>query len=172
MGTGMITIRPLQTGDVAAAAGLAAAWQDDPWSETLIREELGAQGRAYVLAEKGGVLIGFGGVMVVGDDAHLTNLLVGPDHRRRGVGSRLLARLIESALAMGGRHLTLEVRSRNAEARRLYRRFGLAPVGARPRYYRDDDALIMWAHDIDHPDYRRRLEGLSGEGRRQGGGGG
>ena len=54
-------------------------------------------------------------------------------------------------------NLTLEVRSENSEARQFYSQFGLVPVGARPGYYGDDDALIMWAHDIDRPGY---LEGL------------
>src|SRR5690606_38126633 len=61
--------------------------------------------------------------------------------------------LIQGAVAAGARHLTLEVRSRNTAARSLYSSVGLAPVGVRPGYYGDDDALILWAHDIDHPEY-------------------
>jgi ribosomal-protein-alanine N-acetyltransferase len=60
----------------------------------------------------------------------------------------------------GARHITLEVRSENEPARSLYARLGLAPVGVRKDYYGDDDALILWAHDIDSPEYRGRLEGL------------
>jgi [ribosomal protein S18]-alanine N-acetyltransferase len=50
------------------------------------------------------------------------------------------------------------VRTGNEAARRLYGRLGLAPVGVRPRYYGDDDALIMWAHDIDRPEYLESLK--------------
>ncbi|HLV89786.1 MAG TPA: ribosomal-protein-alanine N-acetyltransferase RimI, partial [Acidimicrobiia bacterium] len=60
----------------------------------------------------------------------------------------------------GARHLTLEVRTRNEAARALYASLGMVPVGIRPGYYGDDDALIMWAHDIDDPSY---LEGLRRE---------
>jgi len=65
--------------------------------------------------------------------------------------------LIEAAVDLGARHLTLEVRTGNDAARALYSRLGLAPVGVRPRYYGDDDALILWAHDIDRPEYLESL---------------
>jgi ribosomal protein S18 acetylase RimI-like enzyme len=55
------------------------------------------------------------------------------------------------------RHLTLEVETNNEAAQRLYAGLGLVPVGVGPGYYGDDDALILWAHDIDRPGY---LEGL------------
>jgi ribosomal-protein-alanine N-acetyltransferase len=65
--------------------------------------------------------------------------------------------LIEATIAEGARHLTLEVRSENEAARSLYSGLGLAPVGVRSDYYDDDDALIMWAHDIDSAEYAERL---------------
>jgi len=68
--------------------------------------------------------------------------------------------LIDAAIEQGARHLTLEVRSRNHPARSLYADFGLAPVGLRKGYYGDDDALILWAHEIDSDEYQSRLEGL------------
>jgi ribosomal-protein-alanine N-acetyltransferase len=98
--------------------------------------------------------------MVVGDEAHVTNLLVAPDSRGLGIGLALVLGLIDAAIVVGARHLTLEVRSQNREARSLYARLGLAPVGVRKGYYGDDDALILWAHDIDSAEYQSRLEGL------------
>jgi ribosomal-protein-alanine N-acetyltransferase len=95
--------------------------------------------------------------MVVGDEAHVTNLLVDGAMRGRGIGRRVMAELIIAAVDEGARHLTLEVRSTNDRARSLYSGLGLAPVGVRPGYYGDDDALILWAHDIDRPSF---LEGL------------
>jgi ribosomal-protein-alanine N-acetyltransferase len=95
--------------------------------------------------------------MVVADEAHVTNLLVEPDSRRQGIGLELMKSLIEAAVGAGARHLTLEVRSRNEAARALYARLGLAPVGVRKGYFGDDDALILWAHDIDGDEYQERL---------------
>ncbi len=156
MGTGLIAIRPMTPEDVPAAAALEAGNQPTPWSERVLRDELAAANRIYVAVDDGS-FAGFGGLMLVGEEAHVTNLLVDPRVRRRGVGRRLLVALVSAAIEAGARHLTLEVRSTNAPARGLYASLGLAPVGVRPGYYGDDDALIMWAHDIDSPEYRERL---------------
>lgn len=161
MGTGVITLRAMVVDDVAAVTALEAGHQPRPWSEQVVRDELAADNRVYLVAGDEEVR-GFGGVMVVGDEAHVTNLLVDETYRGRGIGRRLMVALIEKAVRMGVRHLTLEVRSENVAARRLYAGLGLAPVGVRPGYYGDDDALIMWAHDIDSA-YGRGSEFASGE---------
>lgn len=161
MGGGVIetVIRPFLETDIATIAALEAANQPAPWSAGVFRDELAAENRVYLVAEEDEVL-GFGGVMVVGDEAHVTNLLVVPSARRRGVGARLMRSLIEAAMEQGARHLTLEVRSQNQAARSLYARAGLAPVGVRKGYYGNDDALILWAHDIDSPQFQERLRAL------------
>lgn len=144
----LVTIRSMNHDDVSAVARLEAANQPRPWSEETIRSELETDNRSYVIAEDR-ALVGFGGVMVIDDEAHVTNLLVDPGHRRRGIGRRLMTALVNAAVGQGARHLTLEVRSDNTAARDLYSSMGLAPVGVRPSYYGDVDALILWAHDID-----------------------
>ena len=161
MGAGVMTleIRPFSSEDIAPAAVLEAASQPKPWTEQVFRDELSVENRVYLAADDDG-LVGFGGVMVVGDEAHITNLLVAVSARRQGIGTRLMGGLVEAALRLGARHLTLEVRSKNRSARGLYAGFGLAPVGVHKKYYGEDDALILWAHDIDSPEYSRRLAGL------------
>ena len=156
MGVGVITIREFEPGDVEAALAMEEVAQPQPWTERIFNDELSAENRTYLVADDGAVC-GYGGVMLMGDEAHITNLLVAPDHRGQGIGRRLMIGLIESAIAEGARHLTLEVRSENEAARSLYSRLGLAPVGVRPGYYDDGDALIMWAHDIDSAEYAERL---------------
>lgn len=143
-----VATRRFEISDVPAAVALEKACQPRPWSEGVFLDELGAENRSYVTAARDG-LIGFGGVMVVGDEAHITNLLVAPEQRRRGVGRSLLNTLVDEGVDRGARHLTLEVRSDNTAAIALYQQFGLVAAGTRPRYYGEHDALIMWAHDID-----------------------
>ena len=150
-------IRPMGPDDVAAVALLEQRVFPDPWSENAFREELVAAGRRYLVVEEGGSLLGYGGLLVVGDDAHVVTLAVDPFFRERGLGTRLMLRLAEEARAAGAAHLTLEVRVSNHPAQSLYRRFGFETVGLRRHYYRDEDALIMWALDIDSEGYRRRL---------------
>jgi ribosomal-protein-alanine N-acetyltransferase len=150
-----MVIRPLIIDDLEEVVALETANAPNPWSEGVFRNELAAENRIYLAAEEDGV-VGFAGVMVVADEAHVTNLLVEPEWRRRGIGLELMKTLIEAAVEAGARHVTLEVRSQNEAARALYARLGLAPVGVRKGYYGDDDALILWAHDIDGEEYRER----------------
>lgn len=157
MGAAVTTVRPMSLDDLAEVVDLETANQPRPWTEKIFRDELAADNRTYLVAVDDGV-VGFGGVMVVGDEAHITNLLVDPGCRGKGFGRSLMVALIEAAIADGARHLTLEVRKQNEAARALYSRLGMAPVGVRPRYYGDDDALILWAHDIDQPGYLESLK--------------
>jgi ribosomal-protein-alanine N-acetyltransferase len=157
MGTPVITIRPMTLDDLDEVVALEADIQPRPWSDQVFRDELAADNRTYLVAAGPDAIVGFGGVMVIGDEAHITTLLVGEESRRRGVGRKLMSTLIESALTRGAHHVTLEVRSGNEAARALYSSLGLAPVGIRPHYYGDEDALILWAHDIDRPEYLENL---------------
>jgi len=151
------SIRPMGPDDVPVVALLERQVFPDPWSENAFGEELAAVGRRYLVAEEGGAIVGYGGLLVVEDDAHMVTLAVDPSFRGRGLGTRLMLRLAEEACRAGAAHLTLEVRVSNRPAQSLYRRFGFETVGVRRHYYRDEDALIMWALDIDSEGYQRRL---------------
>jgi ribosomal-protein-alanine N-acetyltransferase len=112
-------------------------------------------------------IIGYGGLLVIDEDAHITTLAVEPEARGQRLGKRLMLALVDQALGVGARHLTLEVRLSNSSAQGLYELFGFAPVGRRKNYYKTEDALVMWATDVDASDYADRLDsirsGLQGE---------
>ena len=112
------------------------------------------------MARVEGVVVGYGGLMVSGDDGHITTLAVDPAWHRRKLASRLLMALAREGVARGVASLTLEVRVGNVAAQELYRQFGFAPAGIRKNYYveTNEDALVMWAHDVDTADYQTRLE--------------
>lgn len=142
-----------------------------PWSPGLFTTELEqSDSRRYVVAvtpRDAGVgrgwpriVVGYAGVMVGAGEAHVTTVAVDPDHHRRKVGSRLVHALLEGARDMDATAATLEVRMANRGAQRLYQAFGFAPVGVRPRYYAEtgEDALVMWAHDLQGESMRRRLD--------------
>lgn len=153
----LIELRPLVASDIPGVAELEAAYQPNPWTVGMFQDELAADNRVYVTAcDKR--IVGFGGIAMLGEEAHVTNLLVDPDRRREGIGRRLVVDLISRAIAAGARHLTLEVRVGNTAAADLYRSLGMVPVGIRRKYYGDEDALIMWAHDIDSPEFQEHLQ--------------
>jgi ribosomal-protein-alanine N-acetyltransferase len=134
-----------------------------PWSPNLFLSEMRQLGnRAYLVAQQGRQVAGYGGVMCYGEEAHITTIAVDPEHQRRKIGTRLLHDLIAEARKMGAQAISLEVRVTNWGAQRLYGQFGFRPVGVRKRYYQEtgEDALIMWNDEILTPDYRRRLQSI------------
>ncbi|HEY5890536.1 MAG TPA: ribosomal protein S18-alanine N-acetyltransferase, partial [Acidimicrobiia bacterium] len=130
-------IRRLSSNDIDRLVQFEAANQPIPWTPGVLNDEVVAENRVYLAILDGDSLFAYGGLMVVGEEAHILNLLVAPDQRRNGLGLLLLVGLIKEAIVIGARHLTLEVRSRNVPAITLYRKCGLAPVGIRPGYYGD-----------------------------------
>ena len=151
--TPAFTLREMTPRDIAAVAMLERVIYPQPWSVRTFYDELAGGNRRYVVAVDDGEVIGYGGLLIVEGDAHITTIAVHPEARRRRLGTRLMLELVGRALSAGSRHLTLEVRVSNDAARSLYQRFGFAPVGLRKNYYRDEDALVMWATDIDDEDY-------------------
>ncbi len=112
-------------------------------------------------------VVGYGGFMIVAGEGHITSVAVHPECQGQRVGARLMLELHREARRIDGLEaLTLEVRSSNAAAQRLYRWFGYAPVGTRKNYYRDgprgrEDALVMWCHDIDGDGHGERLDAIA-----------
>lgn len=132
-----------------------------PWSLGLFLGELKMPtSRFYQVALDRHRVLGFSGLMFTDDEGHVTNIAVHPDARRSGIATQLMLGTMREAISRGLTQVTLEVRVTNAHAQELYRHFGFAPGGVRRNYYREigEDALIMWANDIDTPDYAARLD--------------
>lgn len=133
------------------------------WARQIFEAELADhESRCYLVAQTHGPdglrVLAYAGMQLQVDEAHITTMTVDPAHRRQGLASRLLLELLREARARGASAATLEVRVNNRAAQRLYARFGFRPVGIRPNYYEGKvDALVMWAHDVDSPDYGRLL---------------
>lgn len=122
-----------------------------PWSERAFLSELTQNAYAhYVVALRGIRVLGYGGMWLILDEAHVTNLAVLPAERGRGLGDRILTELERRAAAGGCRRMTLEVRPTNAVARALYAKHGFVARGRRPGYYSDthEDAIVMWKDDL------------------------
>jgi [ribosomal protein S18]-alanine N-acetyltransferase len=122
-----------------------------PWSRAAFENELEENELAYYLvAELDGVVVGYCGMWLILDEAHLTNVAVLSEHRGKGIGHSLLNTLIGCAKIKGATCMTLEVRKSNAGAQRLYSRMGFVPRGLRRQYYTDtqEDALIMWRDSL------------------------
>lgn len=163
---GPVVVEPMRRRHLRAVLRIEAQRGEPGWSLGLFLAELGRpEGRTYLVARRDGRVLGFLGALHVGEDVHVTTVAVAPDARRGGVATRLLLELARRAVAAGHRNLTLEVRASNVAAIELYRRFGFAPVGTRRDYYGGpgevrEDALVLWATDIDGAAYAERLARL------------
>jgi len=118
-----------------------------PWSEQAFRNELTQNHFArYLVLEHGNEIVGYGGMWLIVDEAHVTNVAIHPAYRGRKLGELLMKQLMELAKAFKAKSMTLEVRASNYVAQSLYRKLGFTAAGVRPGYYSDnhEDALIMW----------------------------
>jgi ribosomal-protein-alanine N-acetyltransferase len=135
-----------------------------PWPDYAFRQELQTNRMAhYMVVRAGAETVGYGGMWLMVDEAHITTFAVTPEWRRRGVGGRLMLEMMGLARELGARVATLEVRLSNRAARALYGRFGFRPVGVRPRYYSDngEDALIMTTPELHSAEMEQLFETLA-----------
>lgn len=149
---------------VDAVAKIEAQLNPLPWSRQLFADELilVESTRHWLVALAEGAVVGFVGSMFVEADAHLMNIGVEPNHHRQGIARRLMTQMMRDVRKGGFVNMTLEVRPDNGAAVALYREFGMEPSGLRRNYYPDgQDALIMWAHNIDGESYSRRLSEIA-----------
>jgi ribosomal-protein-alanine N-acetyltransferase len=137
-----------------------------PWSPNLFLSEMNeSRNRCYLVARLDREVVGYGGMICYGEEAHITNVAVDPLRHRHKIGSRLLHDLIAAAADMGAEAVSLEVRVTNWAAQRMYGRFGFRPVGVRKNYYQEvnEDALIMWLDGLGSSEFRMRLRVLMEE---------
>ncbi len=123
----------------------------EPWSRRLFEQEMRHPASKFIVVVSGDKVIGYGGFWRVLDEAHITNVAVAPELRRRGVGSLILRRLLDMAREQGVRRATLEVRESNVAGINLYRKFGFEAVAVRQNYYArtNENALVMWKDGLD-----------------------
>jgi len=162
-GTPVLLVRPMTAEDLPAVQLIERASFTTPWPPQAYRQELESNRLAhYLVALIGDQVVGYGGIWLMVDEAHVTTFAVHPAYRRRRIGERMLIALLDMAKDRQAREATLEVRLSNLAARRLYEKYGFRPVGIRPRYYSDnqEDALIMTTEPLATPEMRERIARL------------
>ena len=142
-----VKIRELGAEDITDAAELEkVSLGHEAWNEKQLLESSLRDDTVYLVAEKGGRIVGLCGVQNISGEGEITNVSVSPDCRCMGIGSRMLERLLGRGQEIGCEEFTLEVRESNASARKLYEKFGFANEGVRPGFYDEpgEDAVIYW----------------------------
>lgn len=139
-------IEPMQAFHLDQVLEIERASFPVPWTRQAFLSELHQNDFArYYVCLLDGRVIGYAGMWVILDEAHITNVAVHPEHRGCRVGEILVRYLLREASELGASHATLEVRLSNLVAQRLYRKLGFIIVGVRKGYYVDnnEDALLM-----------------------------
>jgi ribosomal-protein-alanine N-acetyltransferase len=158
-----LVIDTMRLEDLAAVQAIEQASFTTPWPPHAYRSEIESNRLAtYLVVRSGESVVGYAGMWLMVDEAHITTFAIHPAWRRRGIGERLLLALLDLAVDRRAREATLEVRLSNLPARRLYEKYGFRPVGLRPNYYSDDreDALIMTTESLDSERMRSRVAAL------------
>ena len=107
-------------------------------------------------------IVGFAGFWIMADEAHITTIASRKAYRRQGIGELLLLSIIDRAVKLRARIITLEVRASNIVAQSLYYKYGFNQVGLRRGYYMDnkEDAIIMSTEDTSSTPFKERLRQL------------
>ncbi|MEK7862500.1 MAG: ribosomal protein S18-alanine N-acetyltransferase [Chloroflexota bacterium] len=158
-----IVIEDMRIEDIDAVQEVERASFPIPWPANAFRHELTQNKNAhYIVAKEGERIVGYAGLWLSLDEAHITTFAVLPDQRRRKIGERMLVAIFDKAAKLGAEWLTLEVRASNMPAQRLYEKYGFRPAGVRRRYYSDnnEDAIIMWTERLRDRAVRERVESL------------
>lgn len=114
-----------------------------PWTRSMFEREISLPISHFYVGKIDGKVVSYGGYWQVEDEAHLINLAVHPEFRGKGFGRQILCYLTDQIAGRGVVKILLEVRKSNHDARRLYAAAGFATVGLRPKYYQNEDAILM-----------------------------
>lgn len=114
------------------------------WTQEQYRYGLERGTLRLMTAEENNELIGYLAYTVIAEEMEILNVAVAPRQRRRGIGQRLLAAVLDEAEGETIAFCFLDVRASNDPAIGLYGKFGFERIGRRKRYYPDnrEDALL------------------------------
>lgn len=146
-------IRRMMGLDIEGVLAVEQATFTTPWSKGAFESEIYDNELTYylvVIDKESKKVIGYAGMWVIVDEAHVTNIAISPDYQGNGIGEILVRNLMEAAIVRGASCMTLEVRKSNNVAQGLYTKLGFKARGVRPKYYSDtkEDALIMWCDSL------------------------
>lgn len=116
-----------------------------PWTIESYRADLKNNFATYLVCDVAGEVAAYGGMWVIFEEAHITNIAVDPNYRNIGMGKTLMLELEKVAKQKKALRIMLEVRPSNNVALNLYESLGYIPTSYREKYYSDngEDAIVM-----------------------------
>jgi ribosomal-protein-alanine N-acetyltransferase len=145
-----ITVERMSSFNILGVKEISDLSFSSPWSLLSMEKELINKNAVYIVVKLGNKVVAFGGMWIIFDECHITNIAVHPDFRRNSFGDVIVENLINIAKDMDVASMTLEVRSSNIAAINLYKKHNFSIEGVRKNYYQHpkEDGYIMWNHNI------------------------
>jgi len=146
-----IVVRKMELKDIDAVLIVEKNSFSIPWTRGSFEKEIKKNLLSkYYVAVANEEVVAYGGMWLIIDEAHITNIAVHPDYRGKKIGKALVRHMINEAIQLGISKMTLEVRRSNIVAQNLYKALGFISCGIRPGYYHDngEDAIIMWKDSL------------------------
>ncbi len=170
--TATLLIRSAGLSDLPEICAIEQASLPTPWSPRALREDIAREGTVYLLAELNGATVGYGGMWVYADEAHVGTLAVCAESRKDGVGTALMLSLLRRAAAYGAKMVVLEYRVSNTAAAGLYKKLGFGVNRIRKGYYQEsgEDAVEAILFGLLGPEVRERLDAIKTDWERRHGG--
>ncbi|WP_066505781.1 ribosomal protein S18-alanine N-acetyltransferase [Abyssisolibacter fermentans] len=142
-----ILVRQMNINDIDLVCDIEVKSFSTPWSKNAFVDEIESNKLSdYLVVEYQGKVVGYGGMWLILDEAHITNIAIHPNFRGKGLGNYIVEGIINRCREKNILKITLEVRESNHTAIALYKKYGFEECGKRLGYYSDtnEDAIIMW----------------------------
>ncbi|MGH4138534.1 ribosomal protein S18-alanine N-acetyltransferase [Clostridium sp.] len=143
-------ISPMDSSSIKSILNISQLSFPISWSLESLQSELDNKFAKYVVLKKRNSIVGYGGMWVIIDEAHITNVAIHPEARGHGGGDMIVEALFRICRKQKVSSITLEVRKSNFLAINLYEKYGFETEGIRCHYYEDngEDAVIMWNRNL------------------------
>ena len=162
-----VTIKRMTPDDIDGVIAIEEnAYGAHHWSKDSFLQELSNDlAWYYSLFNEKGELCAYAGTWHILEEAHITNIAVDINSRRKKYGEALLKRILDDCYKEMIKYITLEVRVSNTPAINLYEKYGFSSFGKRKKYYQDnnEDALIMWTKNIFYDEFKNNFEKITNE---------
>ena len=141
-----LEIQPMQPEHLSSVLAIESVSFPTPWSHRAYMGELTRNNFAhYFVGLIDGQVVGYIGLWIMVDEAHITTIAVHPEYRGNKFAERFIQFAEEYSKIWGAEKMVLEVRVSNEAAQKVYKRLGFEVIGLRKQYYNDtlEDALVM-----------------------------
>lgn len=152
----LVRIEKMERGDVPRVMEIEKQCFTTPWHESAYFTEIVNRSAHYVVARINDKIVGYSGMWIIMDEAHITTVGVDPEYRGHKIGEQILVAMLDEAQRRGACRATLEVRESNHVAQNLYRKYGFTAAAIRRGYYSDngENAVVMWVDDMFSASYQ------------------